>query len=225
MVPTPAKNVKESVEPKRARVRKIITTLKKTHPDAKLALNYSSPLELLIALILAAQARDDLVNVTTFELFKQYRTPADWASEKPDKLQAHLRRINFYRNKSRSIQNACRTLIERFGGRVPETLDELLALPGVGRKTANVLLGNAFGKPAIGVDTHVGRVSQRLGLTRKDEPDDIEEDLNQIVPVQERVKFCHLLQFHGRRVCTAISPDCPNCSITRLCRYPHKTSV
>jgi endonuclease-3 len=203
-------------------VKKIIAALKKTHPDAKLALDFSNPLELLVALILAAQARDDLVNAVTAEAFKRYRTAANWADEKSERLHEQLRRINFYRNKTRSIQNACRVLVEKFGGRVPDTLDELLTLPGVGRKTANILLGNAFGQPAIGVDTHVMRLSQRLGLTTEAKPDDIEADLTQIVPPAESVNFCHLLQFHGRRVCIAKKPDCPHCSIRKLCPFPQK---
>jgi endonuclease III len=215
----------ESLQKKRARTKKIISILKKTHPDAKLALNFSTPLELLIALILAAQARDDLVNQITAGLFKKYRTAAHWAKEKPEKLQEQLRRINFYRNKTRSIQNACRVLVEKFGGQVPDNLDDLLTLPGVGRKTANILLGNSFGKPAIGVDTHVARLAQRLGLSQNDAPDDIEADLVQIVSPKDRVTFCHLLQFHGRRVCQAKRPDCPHCSINKLCPYPHKTTA
>jgi endonuclease III len=208
---------KESLEQKKARVHKLITTLKRTHPDAKLALDFSNPLELLVALILAAQARDDLVNEVTAEVFKKYCTAADYAKEKEATLQKQFSRINFYRNKTRSIQGACRLLVEKFGGEVPGNLDDLLTLPGVGRKTANIILGNAFGVPAIGVDTHVWRLSQRLGLTKEDKPDDIESDLVEIVPKKDWVKFCHLLQFHGRRVCTAKDPNCPNCSIRALC--------
>jgi endonuclease-3 len=195
------------------RVQKIIATLKKTHPDAKLALHFSTPLELLIALILAAQARDDLVNSVTAEVFPQYRTAADWVNV-PEET---FKRINFYRNKTKSIQNACRHLVEHHAGKVPDNLDALLELPGVGRKTANILLGNAFGLPAIGVDTHVMRLSQRLGLTKQMNPDKIEAELTPLVPEKDRVKFCHLLAFHGRRVCTAKKADCENCSISKLC--------
>jgi endonuclease-3 len=204
---------RESSSQKQARVRKIIATLKKTHPDAKLALNFSSPLELLVALILAAQARDELVDSVTADLFKKYRTAKDWTELK----EQDVSRINFYRNKTRSVRGACRALVEKFGGEVPGNLEDLLSLPGVGRKTANIILGNAFGVPAIGVDTHVWRLSQRLGLTRKNKPDDIEADLVEVVPKKDWVKFCHLLQFHGRRVCTAKNPDCPGCSINKLC--------
>jgi endonuclease III len=214
--------MKESLPQRRERVKKLITTLKKTHPDAKLALDFSNPLELLVALILAAQARDELVNSVTADVFKKYRAAADWANEKPEKLEEPLGKINFYRNKTRSIQNCCRALVENFDGQVPNNLDDLLMLPGVGRKTANILLWNAFGQCAIGVDTHVARISQRVGLTREDDPDDIEADLMEIVPKQDCVKFCHLLQFHGRRVCVAKKPDCPRCSINKFCLYPKK---
>lgn len=207
----------ESSTQKRSRVKKITTTLAKTHPDAKLALDFSNPLELLIALILAAQARDDLVNSVTADVFPKYRTAADWADAKPESLQTQLQRINFYRKKSAAIQKACRALVERFGGSVPDNLDDLLTLPGVGRKTANIILGNAFGQQAIGVDTHVARLSQRLGLTQETGPDKIEADLTEIVPAKDSVRFCHLLQFHGRRVCAAKKPACPECSVRKLC--------
>jgi endonuclease III len=215
--------VRQSAEVKKERARKLIAALKKTHPDAKLALDFANPLELLIALILAAQARDDLVNSVTAGLFRKYRTAADWAGEDEAMLQEALRKINFYRNKTRSIQKACLALVENFGGQVPDREGDLLTLPGVGRKTANIILGNAFGKPAIGVDTHVGRVSQRLGLTGHDDPEQIEQDLAAIVPRRNWVRLCHLLQFHGRRVCTAPVPRCPECTVERLCPYPHKT--
>jgi endonuclease-3 len=203
-----------------ARVRRIIAVLQRTHPDARLALNFSSPLELLVALILAAQARDDLVNEVTAALFQKYRTARDWMNLK----EQDVRRINFYRQKTRRIRAAAAALVEKFDGKVPRTLQELLTLPGVGRKTANIILGNAFGVPAIGVDTHVMRLSQRLGLTQQNDPDRIEADLAKVVPKHHWVKFCHLLQFHGRRVCTARQPDCPACSINKLCPWPQKTS-
>ena len=212
----------ESHETKRQRVKKILATLKRTHPDARLALGFSNGLELLIALILAAQARDELVNSVTARVFPKYRTAADWARENAEKLQAELRQINFYRRKTAAIQDACRLLVEKFGGDVPDRLEDLLILPGVGRKTANIVLGNAFGKPAIGVDTHVARLSQRLELSDQSDPDDIEADLVQVVPRRSCVSFCHLLQFHGRRVCLAKKPDCPGCSIRHLCPYPDK---
>jgi endonuclease-3 len=216
---------RESHAAKQARVRKIIAVLKRTHPDAKLALDFTSPIELLVALILAAQARDDLVNVVTPGLFRKYRSAADYAGETEATLQQQVSRINFFRQKTRSIQKACAMLVKDFSGNVPDNIDDLLKLPGVGRKTANAILANAFGQPAIVVDTHTWRLSQRLGLTTKDDPDKIEADLVQIVPRKEWTKFCHLLQFHGRRVCTARNPKCPNCSINKLCPWPGKTKV
>jgi len=204
-------------------VKKIIRRLEQVHSDAKLDLDFSNPLELLIALILAAQARDDLVNQVTVELFKKYRTAKDYARIPLEKLQEQLGKINFYRNKARSIHNCCTEIVKRFGGKVPERLEDLLTLPGVGRKTANIVLGNAFGQPTIGVDTHVMRLSQRLGLTTNTNPDKIEFDLTPLVPEKQRVRFCHLLQYHGRRVCFAKKPRCPECTIRSLCPYPDKT--
>jgi endonuclease-3 len=214
---------RESLEQRRRRVHKIITRLKKTHPDARIALKFSTPLELLVGLILSARTRDEVVNAVTPELFRRYRVAADWANEKSEVLYKLLRPINFYRTKARAIQRACRILVKKFGGQVPDRLEDLLTLPGVGRKTANALLGNAFGQPTITVDTHVARVSQRLGLTHHTDPEEIEADLVEIVPWKEQVKFSHLLQFHGRRICLARNPDCPHCSINDLCLYPKKT--
>jgi len=216
---------RESHGVKQVRVRKIIALLKRAHPDAKLALDFSDPLELLVALILAAQARDNLVNLVTTELFHKYRTAAAYADEKESVLQEQVSRINFYRQKTRSIQRACTILVKDFGSHVPDNIDDLLKLPGVGRKTANAILANAFGQPAIVVDTHTWRLSQRLGLTSQDAPDKIETDLVALVLRKEWTKFCHLLQFHGRRVCTARNPNCPNCSINKLCPWPGKTKV
>lgn len=220
-----AKPKKNKLPADKARVGKIIDKLNRAHPDAKLDLDFSSPLELLIALILAAQARDDLVNQVTAKLFEKYRSAEDYAQAPAGTVEEDTRRINFYRNKTRLIQNCCREIVERFDGRVPERSDDLLTLPGVGRKTANILLGNAFGRQAIGVDTHVMRLSQRLGLTRHTNPDKIEFDLTALVPEKHRVRFCHLLQYHGRRVCFAKKPRCPECTIRSLCPYPDKTRV
>jgi endonuclease III len=214
---------KSNIGREKTRVKKIIGLLEKVHADAKLDLNFTNPLELLIALILAAQARDDLVNQITVELFKTNRTAADYANTPLPSLQRQIGKINFYRNKSKSIHNCCKQLVERFGGKVPDNLEDLLSLPGVGRKTANIVLGNAFGKQTIGVDTHVMRLAQRLGLTTQSDPDKIEADLIEIVSEQQRVRFCHLMQYHGRRVCVANKPRCPECTVRDLCPYPHKT--
>jgi endonuclease-3 len=206
-----------------ARLVKILDRLEKAHPDAKLDLNFANPLELLIALILAAQARDDLVCQITAQLFQKYRTARDYAAAPLPVLQKDVGKINFYRNKSKSIHNCCMELVARFGGKVPDNLADLLSLPGVGRKTANIVLGNAFGRQAIGVDTHVMRLSQRLGFTKQNDPDKIEADLTALVPEKRRVRFCHLLQYHGRRVCVAKKPQCPQCVVRDLCPFPAKT--
>ena len=207
----------------KARVKRVIDRLEKVHADAKLALDYSNALELLIALILAAQARDDLVNKITVELFKKNRTAADYAATPSDQLATQIGKINFYRNKAKAIHNCCRQLVERFDGKVPDNLGDLISLPGVGRKTANIVLGNAFGKPTIGVDTHVMRVSQRLGFTANMDPDKIEADLTALVAANRRVRFCHLMQYHGRRVCLAKKPRCPQCTVIDLCPFKPKT--
>jgi endonuclease III len=220
---TPAKKSNPKTVTTQARVKRIIQRLEKVHPDAKLDLDFTNPLELLIALILAAQARDDLVRQVTVGLFKNNRKANDYAQTPLPRLEVQIHKINFYRNKAKSIQNCCKELVQRFGGQVPDRLDDLLTLPGVGRKTANIVLGNAFGQQSIGVDTHVMRLSQRLGLTKNTNPDKIEFDLTPLVPEKQRVRFCHLLQYHGRRVCLAKSPRCPSCTIRSLCPYPDKT--
>ncbi len=201
----------------KARVKRIITVLSKTHPDARLELDYANPLELLIALILAAQARDELVNSVTVRVFPKYRTAADWAAAELETLYEDLRQINFYRKKAAMIQQTCRALVERFGGHVPDNRDDLLTLAGVGRKTANIVLGNAFGQRVIGVDTHVARLARRLGLSSQTNPDKIELDLAEVVPPSRAVAICHLLQFHGRRACVAKNPRCAECAIEPLC--------
>jgi len=205
------------------RTKKIIQKLKRAHADAKLALDFSTPLELLVALILAAQCTDERVNQVTNRLFRRYRRAADYASAPPASLEAAVRPTGFYHQKAKTLRNCCAQVVERFSGDVPADLDALLTLPGVGRKTANILLGNAFGIPGIGVDTHAGRLAQRLGLSRHKQPDKIEADLAAVVPKQTQVKFCHLLQYHGRRICTARKPKCPDCPIAALCPYPEKT--
>ena len=208
---------------KKMDVKKLIARLERAHPDAKLDLDFTNPLELLIALILAAQARDDLVNKVTVELFKANPSAADYASTPPAKLESQIGKINFYRTKAKAIHNCCQQLVERFNGKVPDNLEDLVSLPGVGRKTANIVLGNSFGRQTIGVDTHVMRLSQRLGLTQKTDPDKIEADLTAIVPEKQRVRFCHLMQYHGRRVCLAKKPKCPECTVKDICPFPGKT--
>jgi endonuclease III len=201
-----------------APISEVITRLKNEYPDAKTELNWENPLELLVATMLSAQTTDVRVNMVTETLFESYRTAADYAGTDPAQLEEDIRPTGFYRNKARSLQGMARALLERHGGEVPRTMAELVALPGVGRKTANVVLGNAFGvDEGVVVDTHVRRVSGRLGLTGEKDPEKIERDLLQVVPEGERTLFSHLLIFHGRRVCKARKPDCPNCVLNDIC--------
>lgn len=207
------------------RVEKIFAELDRTHADATLALDFTTPLELLIALILAAQCTDAKVNEVTASLFKRYRSAADFAGASQEEMEEAVRPTGFYRQKAKAVRACCQQLVDQHKGQVPRELDALLSLPGVGRKTANILRGNAFSIPGIGVDTHVSRLSQRLGLTRETDPDKIEADLVRVVPETKQIRFCHLLQFHGRRTCFARKPDCPHCAILALCPYTPKTSA
>ena len=207
----------EKVELKR-RVIEIIELLEKVHPDAKLALNWSNPLELLIATILSAQYTDEGVNKVTEHLFKKYRTAEDYANANLEELENDIKSVRFYRAKARNIKRACQILVEKYGGEVPRTMEDLLSLPGVARKTANVVLSNAFGIiEGIIVDTHVSRVSRRLGLTNETDPDKIEKDLMEIVPREKWLRFADLLIFHGRRICKAKNPKCNECILNKIC--------
>lgn len=201
------------------KARRVLDILEKEFPGAKTALNFENPLQLLIATILSAQATDKLVNQVTETLFKKYRTARDFADADPAQLEKDLSSINFYRNKAKSVRGACRIIVDWHGGKVPEMLDELTALPGVGRKTANIVLGNAFGKAALAVDTHVKRVAQRLGLTDNDDPDKIEADLTAIIPEERWTQTTHLLIHHGRKTCKAVRPDCEHCPIQAYSVY------
>ncbi len=215
----------EATAAKRARARRIVARLERAYPDATIALRFTTPLELLVATILAAQCTDERVNQVTEPLFRKYRTAADWATADRATLEDEVRSTGFFRAKTRSILGMARGLLERHGGEVPRALEALTALPGVGRKTANVVLGNAFGVPGIAVDTHVFRVSQRLGLARADEPDRVEAQLAEVIARPKWTRFCHLLQAHGRRTCTARTPACPACPVLALCPWPHKTAA
>ncbi len=208
----------EAVRSDAAPIYEIIPRLKGEYPDARTELAWRNPLELLVATILSAQTTDVRVNQVTRELFDKYRTAEDYAAADPAQLEEDIRPTGFYRNKARALQGMARALLERHGGEVPRTMAELVALPGVGRKTANVVLGNAFGvDEGVVVDTHVRRVSTRLGLTGETDPEKIERDLLELVPEGERALFSHLLTFHGRRVCKARKPDCPNCALNDVC--------
>lgn len=207
-----------------SRAKKILSTLEKTYPDARIVLDFKNPLELLIATILAAQCTDERVNQVTQVLFKKYKSARDFAEADLQELEAIIRPTGFFHAKAKAIINCCQRLVQVFGGRVPETMEGLTSLPGVGRKTANVVLGNAFGIPGIVVDTHVRRVSQRLGLARSDDPDKIEEELSKQIPKPKWTHASHVLTFHGRRTCTARSPHCPECPVEALCPWPGKRS-
>src|SRR5437016_7449650 len=190
---------RETTEAKTKRVKRIISGLRRTYPDAHCELNYANPLELLIATILSAQCTDKQVNLVTAELFKKYRSAADYAKASPADLEQAIRRLGFFRNKARNIQACCRKLVERHGGEVPRTMQALVELDGVGRKTANVVLGNAFGiNEGVVVDTHVARLAERLGLSREKTPEKIELDLARLVPQKLWTLFSHWLIWHGR---------------------------
>ena len=201
------------------RVKEIIKIMSKEIPDSRIALRFSNPLELLIATILSAQCTDVKVNQVTVDLFKKYHSVKDYAESNLVKLEEEIRPTGFYRNKAKSIQKCCQELLKRFGGEIPKTLQELVTLPGVGRKTANVILGNIFDIPGVVVDTHVQRVSQRIGLTKNNDPVKIEFDLMEIVPKEEWTHFSNLLVWHGRKTCVARKPLCGTCSIRKWCDY------
>jgi len=211
---------RESQADRKRRTAKIIAALKERHPDAKCALNHTNPLELLVATILSAQCTDARVNIVTKDLFARYRTAANYANVRQEVLEAEVRSTGFFRNKAKHIRGAAARIVEVYGGRVPDRMDDLLSLPGVARKTANVVLGTAFGRnDGIVVDTHVIRLSRRLRLTRhaSNQADRIEKDLIALVPRRQWSLFGHLLTFHGRRVCTARKPDCAACTVSGLC--------
>ena len=196
----------------------IIERLEREHPDAKIALNYTDPLELLVATILSAQCTDKRVNIVTKTLFKKYKTAKDYANADLKNLEEDIRSTGFYHNKAKNIKKCCQMLVERFNGRIPRTMEELLELPGVARKTANVVLTNAYGIVAgIAVDTHVRRIAKRLGLTENENPDKIEEDLMDAVPKANWGRITDLLIFHGRKICVAKRPKCKECILNDFC--------
>jgi endonuclease III len=209
---------RENLQVRAARANRIMTRLAAVYPDAHCELTYSNPLELLIATILSAQCSDRQVNIVTSDLFKKYRTAADFAGAPLAELESAIRRIGLYHNKAKSIKAACQTLVAKYGGEVPRTMEALTELSGVGRKTANVVLGNAFGiNVGVVVDTHVARLSQRLGLSSHTAPDKIEKDLQALAPQSDWTNLSHWLIWHGRRRCFARSPECPACEIKADC--------
>ncbi len=209
---------RETTEVKTARLKKIIAGFQKTYPDAHCELTYANPLQLLVATILSAQCTDKRVNIVTPDLFRKYRSAADFADAPRAELERAIKSTGFYRNKAKNIQSCCRKLVEQHGDEVPRTMEELIQLDGVGRKTANVVLGNAFGVVAgVTVDTHAMRLSRRLGLTKETTPEKIERDLMKLLPQSHWLLFSHWLVWHGRRRCFARKPDCANCEIQKLC--------
>jgi endonuclease-3 len=201
-----------------AKTRKIIALLRKAYPDAHCALNFTNPLELLLATIMSAQCTDVQVNLVTEQLFRKYRSAQEFADADQSELERDIHSTGFFRNKAKSIRGAARMIIDEFGGEVPKTMDEILRLPGVARKTGNVVLGNAYGiTSGIVVDTHVMRLSTRLGLTTEKTPEKIERDLQELVPKKDWIDFSHLLIYHGRQVCKARTPLCAECVVEKLC--------
>jgi endonuclease-3 len=209
---------RETATAKKERTQKICGALLRTYPTAHCELNFSNPLQLLIATILSAQCTDKRVNLVTAELFKKYRSAKDFAAAPLADIEAAVKTTGFFRNKAKNIQNCCRALAEKFGGEVPRTMDELHALAGVGRKTANVVLGNAFGiNVGVVVDTHVTRLVNRLGLAKGTDAVKLEQVLMPLVPQKDWTQFSHWLIWHGRRRCAARTPDCASCEIQKLC--------
>ena len=201
-----------------AQVNAIIAELRRLYPDAKCSLNFTNPLELLVATQLSAQCTDERVNLVTIDLFKKYRSAEDYATISQEELEKDIKSTGFYRNKARNLRGAAQRLITDFGGEVPRSMEELLTLPGVARKTANVVLGNAYGI-IVGfvVDTHIGRLARRFGWTTSDDPVKVEQDLMRIIPQQDWLDLSHMLIYHGRAICTARKPACAACTLADLC--------
>ena len=209
---------KKNIQLRKERVSRITEILTKTHPEAKVALKFSNPIEMLISTILSAQCTDERVNLITSDLFRKYRTPEEYANSDLKELESAIRSTGFYRSKAKNIRNACRMIVDKFHSQVPKTMEELTSLPGVGRKTANIVLSNAYGiVEGIAVDTHVARVSKRLGLAKSDDPEKIERDLMRIIPRELWFSFTYRIIEHGRKICTARKPLCPECPLNTIC--------
>lgn len=207
---------------KNERAKTILSELKKLYPDARCTLDYTSPLELLIATQLAAQCTDARVNIVTKDLFKKYPNAEDYAAADLQKLEQVIRSTGFFRNKAKNIKECCTRLLTHYNGKVPDNMEDLLSLPGVGRKTANVILSTIYSKPGVIVDTHCTRLSNRLGLTKSQNPGIIEKDIMKLLPKSEWANFSHCLVSHGRAVCQARKPKCEICSIMSYCAYQNK---
>jgi len=213
---------KAAAPPTKASVRKILDLLAEAYPDARIELHFTTPLELLVATILSAQCTDARVNLVTPHLFRKYRSARAYAEADPAAFEAEIRSTGFFRSKARNIIACCQKLTQDFAGKVPQTMEELTSLPGVGRKTANIILYNAYGLPGFAVDTHVARVTRRLGLVDTEEPDRIEEQMCRLLPREAWGRATHLFIFHGRRTCQAKQPRCPQCCVRSLCPWPGK---
>ena len=199
------------------KIREILDTL---YPVVQCSLNYSNPLEMLIATQLSAQCTDARVNIVTEKLFKRYKTAKDYAEADLPELEDYIRSAGFYKNKAKNIKSCCRRIIDVYNGEVPDTMEDLLTLPGTGRKTANLVLGDIFHKPAVVVDTHCIRLTNRLGLTKESDPEKIEYELKKILPPDYQLKFCHQMVYHGRAVCNARNPKCTECALSEVCKNP-----
>ena len=204
---------------KKERAELSISSLKKLYPSVKCSLDYNTPLEMLLATQMSAQCTDASVNKVTKTLFKKYTSAEDFANADIAELQDDIRSIGLYKNKSKNIIACCKKIIEDYNGEVPDTMEKLLTLPGTGRKTANLILGEIFGKPSVVVDTHCIRLSGRIGLTKQTSPEKIEVDLKKIIAPQEQLDFCHRLVYHGRAICNARNPKCSECSLNSFCKY------
>ncbi len=211
---------KQTVVATKERALAVFEILKSTYPDAQCSLRHTDPLELMVATILSAQCTDERVNIVTKDLFREYRSPQDYVEKPRKQLETMVQSCGFYRQKAKHIVNACQRIIDEHGGEVPRTLEELTKLDGVGRKTANVILGTSFDTPVVVVDTHCRRVSQRLGYTRNDDPTKIEHDLMRIWPRETWSLYSHLMVFHGRAICVARGPKCSVCPVRELCPFP-----
>lgn len=204
-------------DPVRTRARRIVRILTRLYPDARCALHHENPLQLLIATILSAQCTDARVNLVTPALFARFRNAKAFATADTRELETAIQSTGFFRNKARNIQECCKQLVEHYAGQVPDTMEELVKLPGIGRKTANVILGSAYATPGITVDTHVGRLSRRMGLTTQTGPEKVERDLMRLIPKKEWTLFSHRMIYHGRQVCHARKPNCPGCALNQVC--------
>jgi len=226
-MPKKTANKKTKIDTTKAaeRVRKIFPILRKTYPQARIVLKHSNPLELLVSTILSAQCTDVRVNMVTKTLFKKYTSATDWAKADVKQIESDIRSTGFFRNKAANIKGACTKVIEEFDGKIPSTMEEILTLPGVGRKTANCVLGNAFGVPGVVCDTHVIRLSRRLWLSPNSDPVKLEFDLAEIIPRKNWLLFSDLLIFHGRNICKARKPDCVNCPIAKYCPAANKPAL